>query len=178
MRDEMSGAVGHVLPIPVDGADASVDDLKRDLGSLKGRTAIVETTAGGWGEGRLSAPRNDYQPQRIGPNPPPSVGTAYSASQLSILAACGVPVELVHPADGTGQREAWRRFLHGTIQPLGRIVAGELSRLAGRPVSLSHDSLFASDIAGRARAFQSMVGAGMELAEAASKSGLMTGDEA
>ena len=30
------------------------------------------------------------------------------------------------PADGTGQREAWRRFLHGSVSPVARIVQGEL----------------------------------------------------
>ena len=40
-------------------------------------------------------------------------------------------------------------------------------------MSLSFDSLMASDIMGRARAFQSMVGGGMEIERAASLSGLM-----
>ena len=91
--------------------------------------------------------------------------------------ACGVPVELVHPSEGTGQREAWRRFLHGTVQPLGRIVAGELSRVLGSTVRITFEGLFASDIAGRARAFQSMVGAGLDIEEAARQSGLVAVEE-
>lgn len=177
LRDETSGPVGYLLPIPTDGADASVAALKEDLGALKGRVAVVETTAGGWGEGRTSAPRADYVPQRIGPNPPPSMPQIHSAIQTAVLAACGVPVELVSPADGTGQREAWRRFLHGTVQPLGAIVASEISRLAGREVAFDHEALFASDIAGRARAFQSLVGAGLSIEQAAIQSGLHQPEE-
>ena len=40
-------------------------------------------------------------------------------------------------------------------------------------IALDWDELRASDIAGRARAFQSMVGAGMDLAKAAGLAGLM-----
>ncbi|MCY4511315.1 MAG: hypothetical protein OXG35_30780 [Acidobacteria bacterium] len=40
------------------------------------------------------------------------------------------------------------------------------------------DRLFAADLAGRARAFQSMVGGGMDPGKAAGLAGLMTGDDA
>lgn len=173
---EAGGSVGYLLPIPSDGNDASVAELKKDIRTLKGTTAVVETTAGGWGEGRASAPRQDYVPQRIGLNPPLSVPQVMSAAQSAILAICGVPVELVQISDGTGQREAWRRCLHGTIEPLSRIIATELSRVYARPVSFSFDALFASDIQGRARAFQSMVGGGMDLQQAASASGILSDD--
>ena len=177
LKEEASGSVGYLLPIPTDGNDATVASLKNDIKQMKGKTAVVETTAGGWGEGRIAAPRQDYVPQRIGMNPPPSVPQVYAAVQASVLAICGVPVELVQLADGTGQREAWRRCLHGTIEPLSRIVAHELSRVYARPVSIDFDSLFASDIQGRARAFQSMVGGGMELSQAAAASGILANDE-
>lgn len=177
LRDESGTTVGYLLPVPVDGMDATVAALKEDLAKLAGRTSIVETTAGGWGEGRLSAPRNDYQPQRLGPAPPQSTVELHSAATLAVLALCGVPIELVQHAEGTGQREAWRRFLHGTLQPIGEIIAVELTRLAMRPVTISHAALFASDIAGRARAFQSLVGAGMSVADAAMQAGLLNEEE-
>ena len=176
MSEEAGGATGYLLPIPSDAADDTVGQLKADIGKLGGKTALVETTAAGWGEGRTAAPRQDWTPQRLGANWPASTPIVYSQSQLAVLAACGVPVELVQAADGTGQREAWRRCLHGTIQPLGRILAEELSRLYRRPVTLDFEALAASDIAGRARAFQSMVGAGMEAGAAAAAAGLMEGE--
>ena len=43
-------------------------------------------------------------------------------------------------------------------------------------IRLTWDELRASDLAGRAKVFQSMVGAGMEVAQAASLSGLMEDD--
>ena len=92
---------------------------------------------------------------------------------MAVLAACGVPPPLVAPGDGTAAREAWRRFLHGTIHPLGEIVAEEASRKLGIDVGLSFDRLFASDLSGRARAFQSMVNGGMDAGKAAALAGLM-----
>ena len=177
LRNEAGGAVGYLLPIPTDGDDATVTELKSDIRGLKGNTAVVETTAAGWGEGRAAAPRQDYVPQRIGMNPPATVPQIFAAVQSSILAICGVPVELVQIADGTGQREAWRRCLHGTIEPLARLIEHELMRVYARPVSMTFESLFASDIAGRARAFQSMVTGGMSIQDAATASGLVASDE-
>ena len=66
-------------------------------------------------------------------------------------------------------REAWRQFLHGSVAPVARQVQYELrSKLDSPDLSLNFDSLFASDLSGRARAFQSMVGGGMDIAKAAS----------
>ena len=94
-----------------------------------------------------------------------------------ILACCGVPVELAELGQGTAAREAWRRFLHATIDPLGKLVAEELTEKFEFPVSLSFDSLMASDISGRARAFQSMVSGGMDVTKAAALSGLMEAEK-
>lgn len=173
MSDEAGGTVGYLLPIPTDADDTSVTALKADLKNLRGRTSIVETTSGGWGEGRIAAPRSDYQPQRIGPNFPPSVAQVHHAIQNAVLAACGVPTELVDARDGTSAREAWRRFLHGTVAPMAHVLASELTRVYARPVKIGFERLFASDLMGRARAFQSMVGGGMDIGKAAALSGLL-----
>ena len=77
----------------------------------------------------------------------------------------------------TGQREAYRRFLHSTIVPLARLVQRELSEKFDADVSLSFDSLFAGDLSGRARAFQSLVKDGMDLAKAAALAGVMESDD-
>ena len=177
LGDEAGGTRGYVLPIPSDGQDDSVSDLRRDIGTLQGKTALVETAMAGWGDGRMAAPRGDYQPQRLGANPPASLATLRSDAAQAVLSACGVPVELVTPGDGTGQREAWRRFLHGCVQPLAACVATELAAKLDTPtLSLSFDKLFASDLSGRARAFQSMVGGGMAVDQAAGLAGLLVND--
>ena len=177
LGDEASGTRGYVLPIPSDGQDNSVADLRRDIGSLGGRTALVETAMAGWGDGRMAAPRGDYEPKRLGANPPVSLATLRSDAAQAVLSACGVPVELVTAGDGTGQREAWRRFLHGTVQPLAACVAGELAAKLDTPsLTLGFDKLFASDLSGRARAFQSLVGGGMAVDQAAGLAGLLADD--
>ena len=177
LGDEASGTRGYVLPIPTDGQDSSVADLRRDIGSLHGRTAFVETLAAGWGDGRMAAPRGDYEPKRLGASPPPTLATLRSDAAQAVLSACGVPVELLVPGDGTGQREAWRRFLHGTVSPLASCVATELgAKLDAPTLTLGFDKLFASDLSGRARAFQSLVNGGMPVDQAAGLAGLLADD--
>ena len=57
--------------------------------------ALVETTSGGWGEGRGAAPQSDWKPQRIGAAFPDSLRALRGDAEACILAACGVPVELI-----------------------------------------------------------------------------------
>ena len=64
-----------------------------------------------------------------------------------------------------------------TMQPVGLIVAAELAaKLDTAGLALSFDRLMASDLNGRARAFQSMVGGGMALDRAAGLAGLLEQD--
>ena len=75
--------------------------------------------------------------------------------------------------DASGQRESWRRFLHGSVQPLGDLLAVELAdKLAVPGLALRFDRLFASDLSGRARAFGSLVQGGMDKDRAARLAGL------
>ena len=178
LADEAAGPRGSLLPIPTDGEDENLDEFKATIGTLRGKMAVVETTAAGWSEGRMAAPREDYGQKRIGANPPDSLRNLRTDSARAILAATGVPVELVALADGTGQREAYRRFLFGSVLPLARIVERELAAKLETEVRLDFSELMASDLAGRARAFQSMVGGGMELERAAALAGLMTPEAA
>ena len=75
-------------------------------------------------------------------------------------------------SEGTAQRESFRRLLHATVQPLGRIVSVELSDKLDADVRLNFDALFAADLSGRARAFQSMTNGGMDAGRAAILAGL------
>ena len=52
LQDEASGPRGSLLPVPKDGGDSTLDTLKTQLASLKGKAALVETTAGGYGQGQ------------------------------------------------------------------------------------------------------------------------------
>ena len=47
---------------------------------------------------------------------------------MKFLGACGIPASLFGDrGDGSAQREAYRRVLHATVAPLGKIVARELA---------------------------------------------------
>ena len=170
---EAGGPVGYVLPLPSDSDTTTGEDqdtegtLKHDIKTLDGKLAIVETAAAGWGEGRMAAPQQDWQPKRIGMDPPQGLAVVREEVAKDVLAACGVPPSLaVANSDGTAQREAWRRFLHGSVQPLARIAEAELSAKLDAPVRFEFGALMASDLTGRARAYQSLVKADMSADEA------------
>ena len=181
LGDEAAGPRGNLIPVPDDpDADAEEDPdnpdpdstaaLRAVITALRSKTALVPTMVGGWGddaEGSQQGTR-DWDVRRLGAAPGAPLVSLRDGAALAILAACGVPVELVGGGDGTSLREAWRRFLHSTVQPLGRIMAVELARKLDTPgLALSFNGLFASDLSGRARAFQLLVGGGMEPGRAA-----------
>ena len=181
LGEEAGGSVGHIVPIPQDGGDGEGADplakLKADIRAAKGRTFLAETTSAGWGEGRGAAPQADWQPRRIGANPPAVLPGLRADVFGAVLSACGVPVSLVTDADGTSQREAFRRFLTSGIQPVADLVAEELSNKLDQEIRFGFESLYAHDLAGRAQAFQKLVAGGMEIERALSVSGLVVSDE-
>ena len=124
-------------------------------------------------------PSSRWAPQVIRADPAASMVKLRSEAARDVLAAAGIPAELATSAtSGTASREAWRRFLHGTVAPLGRQVSGELAAKLDMPeLRLDFSELHASDLAGRARAFQSMISAGLELAAAAALAGLVVPDD-
>ena len=181
LADESGGARGAVIPLPQGDDDEEENPLKalqEDIANLKGRTALVETTAAGYGEGRGAAPQSDWKPQRIGANPPDSLRQLRVDAEMCILGATGTPVELITArSDGAAVREAWRRYAHAFLTPIGGIVAAELGEKLDRPgLALDFSALFASDITGRARAFGSLVQGGMDIERAAALSGLLAGE--
>ena len=186
LGEEAGGPVGHVLPVPQDGGDGDDGDgddgdddsdplamFKADLAGAKGRTILAETTAAGWGEGKTAAPQADYKPQRFGASPPASLPSLRTEAGMSVLSACGVPVSLVTDADGTSQREAWRRFVMGAVEPLLNLVAEEVAAKLETRVTFDLSGLWAHDLAGRASSFKAMVTGGMEIERAAALSGLV-----
>ncbi|MCY4498406.1 MAG: hypothetical protein OXC14_14095 [Rhodospirillaceae bacterium] len=163
LSQEASAAVGAFVPVPTDGGAGGEDDplavLKGDISAAKGRTVLVETTSSGWSEGRQAAPARDWESKRFGANPPAVLDALRSNSARHVLAACGVPIELVEPAEGSGAREAFRRFLHATISPVAALVRDELRHKLDTPdLVLGFDGLFAADVQGRARAWRSLAG--------------------
>ena len=105
LGEEAGARVGYLLPVPADGGGGDADDplesLKADLGRLSGGTALIETTSGGWGEGRGAAPQMDWKPQRIGASPPATLPELRGDAAMAVLAACGVPPR---PCNRQGRR--------------------------------------------------------------------------
>ena len=50
-----------------------------------------------------------------------------------VVAACGVPLELLTDVPAASRREAYRQFVSTTVEALGGIIAEELSRQARNP---------------------------------------------
>ena len=178
LSQEMSASAGYIMPMPDDQSDAATSVLRSVLANLKGRLTLTPTTRGGYGAGQEARPQQDWVQRRIGATPPEATITLRGDVERSVLAACGVPVELVETGQGTASREAYRRFLHSSVNPVAKLVEEELRVKLDTPdLSLNFDGLFASDLSGRARAFQSLAGAGLDLNKAAALSGLMEIEE-
>ncbi len=174
------GEVGSLIPMPTDASDTKDEDetetdpflpLKRVIKTLRGRLGLVETTSASFGEGRAGAPADDWRPRRVGPHPPESLGVLREAVETTVLAACGVPVDLVR--SGGTDRESYRRYLHLSVQPLAANIAAECAGKLDMPgLGLTFGSLHAGDISGKARAYQSLRKGGMADAEARQMAGL------
>ena len=181
LGEEAGGSVARLIPVPQDGGDGGDDDplasLKADIAAGKGRALVVETTSAGWGEGKGAAPMSDWKQSRIGPDPPATLATLRSDAALAVLNACGVPVSLATDADGTSQRESWRRFVMGSVEPVARMIAEELGRKLDAPgLRFGFESLWAHDLAGRAAAFAKMASAGVDIERAVALAGLAIGE--
>ena len=117
LADEASGPRGSLIPLGVDpGEDddettSPVVKLQKMIGALRGSAALVESTRN-MGDGLpMGSPTADWKPSRLGANPPESLVDLSDKASLAVLAACGVPPELMSgQAQGTAAREAFRRF--------------------------------------------------------------------
>ena len=183
LAEDVGASVGYVLPAPAGGENAADDDADDDqLGALlsrvkalKGRLMVVDSMSGSWGGDHRDAPRQDWAQRRLGPEPDATLAALHGQTSRDVVGACGVPLSLIFGGtDAAALRESWRQFLHGSVAPVARQVQNELrAKLDAPELSLNFDSLFASDLSGRARAFQSMVGGGMDVSKAAALAGLM-----
>ena len=180
LGEEASTPVAQLVTVPEPDTGEGDDDdgdplavLAAQLKAMKGGIRLVPTTAAGWSGDRADAPQRDWKASRLGADPPVTLPSLRTDASMAVLSACGVPVSLVSDADGTSQREAWRRFVMGSVEPLLSIVAQEIEAKLERRVSFDLSSLWASDLSGRASSFKAMVTAGMDPGKAAGLAGLM-----
>ncbi len=175
LGQEATAKSAYVIPTPTDGQADTVSDLRADIAAARGGVVMAEGMAGGFGDRGAATTGDGYKQMRIGADPPDVLRAIRSDVGQTVCAATGVPPSLFYAnADGTSQREAWRRFTHGSVVPVARIVAAELADKLDAPgLALAFEGLYASDVVGRAGAFQRMVAGGMGASEAAALSGLV-----
>ena len=174
LADESAGPRGAFLPTPAPGADSSVGNMKGDIRTARGDMLMVQ--AGDWGE--AGSAEAQWSAKRFGPAPPDSLVQLLDTASKEVMAACGLSGALWFAESASSARESYRQALHATISPIGRLVAAELASKLEAPIALDWGELRAGDIVGRARAFQSLVGAGMAMDAAAAASGILIGDAA
>ena len=99
LADEAAGPLAQLLAVPTDGGSDGGNDplkmLKADVRGARGKALLLETVAAGWGEGKSSAPRRDWQASRLGPDPPDSMARLRRDSFEAVLAATGTPPSFV-----------------------------------------------------------------------------------
>ena len=172
LSNEQRSGTGSIVSVP-DAAKADSDGVTLALANARGAILLGDSAASqDAGTGRGASGR-EWQPTRFGPNPPDGQIELRSAATASILAAAGVsPALVASNTPAASMRESFRQFLFATIAPVGRIVAQEAQRVMGGSGSLDWSALSASDVTGRARAFGSLVKAGMAVDEARRVAGL------
>ena len=123
------------------------------IGKMIGAGGVVVTGLGQSSPGQEQVPSSRYQPQRIGPAPEAAYEELRQHVGQDIAAAFGISPSLFSPAgDGSGQREAWRRFWAGTIAPIGSLLEAEIRAKLDPEARISFPALRASDEDGRSRA--------------------------
>ena len=169
LAQEVSTATAYVLPLPEGRSEATA--LKADLKKGGGRLHLVDTTATSWGDGKQSAPVQDWVSKRLGASPPETLGKLRSDVKNDIFGAYGIPSS-IHGTGGSA-RESYRQFLASTIIPLSRLILEELADKLDTPtLAFDFSELRAADIASRARALKQMVDAGLSVEEAKALAGL------
>ena len=135
-------------------------------------TKIVEAFSAHTGSGAFVVP-GDLEPRRLGPSPPESFIGIRDGLEHSLLGAFGVPPSLVSATGtGTALREALRHLLNTLLKPLAALVVEELKLKLDPAAELDFSALRAGDLTGTARAFGSLVTAGVKPSSAAAAVGL------
>ena len=171
LNQESSKPRGAFLPTPKDGDDATIEKLRADTRAAQGQVVYVESMADDWDAGGKPPP--DWETQNFGPTVGAGMVETMKMARSEALAALGLNEAIFGGADSAALREAWRLALFSLISPLGHLVESEIKAKIDPGISLSWTELRASDLAGRARAWQSLVKGGMDLKEASAIAGLM-----
>lgn len=175
LKYELGTPQGFILPIPTrDGGSATLDNLRNTIAQMKGRVATVESAQSLANTQGFQSQR-EWNTVRLGANPPETLIALLKNLREEII-NLWIPIALIN-SNGGSSREAWRQFLFGTIAPIANLITEEIQSKIDPEFNLQFDELRASDITGRARAFNSLVSGGMDLTQAASLSGILNQTE-
>ena len=167
LAEEAGAPSALLLPVPTDGGDTSLDSLRADIRNAKGGAVVLEGTAAGWDDATKGT-RNDWKAERLGPMIPEQLRELYGDTCAAVLEACGIPAALgTSTADGTSQRESYRRWIMASVEPVAELIAEEASEKLDGDVRFDFRGVWAHDLAGRAGAAAKLVAAGMDAGEAA-----------
>ena len=172
VRAALNVPTGVLIPMPQGAGEKVEGDLTARLGKGGGAVHLVETTKGGHGAGMAAAPQSDWAPKHLRPDVAATILEVRKQSRSDVLAALNTPENLLAGGSDAGQRESFRRYTNTTLAGIAAMAAGELTAKTGRPVSISFEKLYASDMAGRARSVGILVGAGADLDEMMEKVGI------
>ena len=150
--------VSRIIPQPQGDSQSTANSIRNAI-TTGLRLALPETVAAGGGSGRASAPLTDWKPYRLGPDYMAGGVDLHALALQEVSAVCGLPPALVPGAAAAGPalREAFRQFVALTVQPLGRILESEVSRVLERDIRLRHYELASTDVVSRARAYKSLI---------------------
>ena len=128
----------------------------------KGALTLVEQRRAGFGLGPNSAPKNDWQQARFGADAPATSIQLWESAMLAVMAALGVPPSL-YTSQGGALRESYRHLFGSLMEPLGQLIAAELSEKLEEKITIKWPERLKSDISALSRGFSSLVKDGYPL---------------
>ena len=156
---EMGGPVGIAVTenfqrwLSKDQSEEAFDRRMGHINKTRGAAIALGGLTGFKNSVRMETTTSDYKPfiQRFGPNPPAIYPELRAQCFEHICLAAGVSKGLIM----TQSKEAFRQFLHSTINPLAQQIASEMSvKLEDPELTLNMDKLMASDIFTRAKSYK------------------------
>ena len=173
MAQEVNARVGHLLTLPDGTSDENLMALRRDLASIEGGVSLVETTSAGHGQGMRSAPQVRLAAKAIrGAGARIEHSSPLGTSHWTSSRRWAFPLLSTTERTACRQGEAYRLLLVTTLQPIAELIVGELSRKLETTVEIGFRRLHTADIQSRARAFGTMIAAGVDEETAMEVSGL------
>ena len=168
MSEEASAEVGSFL-VHRDLTPEQADQLKVDLGNLKGENVLVKGIGSQAFDTRGQPGGGDsWTPKRVGASIPESNIEARREAGQDVAAALGIPRSLLAGTNAMASAEGYRQLLTSTLIPLGDVLAQEIStKMAVPGLTIRWDRTAASDVARRATAYQRLRDAELPAEQAA-----------